>query len=80
MNLAGKLYDSGVHISDITLGYEKGFNKAMEILDNSEKVEIKDISNIEEATKIIKPVIGSKMVHGQENFLAPLIAQACINV
>jgi T-complex protein 1 subunit theta len=80
MNLAGKLYDSGVHISDITLGYEKGFNKAMEILDNAEKVEIKDISNIEEATKIIKPVIGSKMVHGQENFLAPLIAQACINV
>ena len=80
MNLAGKLYDSGVHISDITIGYEKGFNKALEILDNVEKVEIKDVSNIEEATKIIKPVIGSKMVHGQESFLAPLIAQACINV
>ena len=80
LNLAGELINNGVHLSDIVLGYEKGFNKSMEILDKIPEYKIEDISKLEEATKIIKPVIGSKMVHGQESFLAPLIAQACINV
>jgi len=80
LNLAGELINSGVHLSDITLGYEKGFNKALEVIDKAPQYKIDDISKIEEATKIIKPVIGSKMVHGQEGFLAPIVAQACINV
>ena len=80
LNLAGELINNGVHLSDITLGYEKGFNKALEVIDKAPQYKIEDISKIEEATKIIKPVIGSKMVHGQEAFLAPLVAQACINV
>jgi T-complex protein 1 subunit theta len=80
LNLAGELINNGVHLSDITLGYEKGFNKALEVIDKAPQYKIEDISKIEEATKIIKPVIGSKMVHGQEGFLAPIVAQACINV
>jgi len=52
----------------------------MEIIDSAPQYKVEDVSKLEEATKIIKPVIGSKMVHGQEAFLAPLVAQACINV
>ena len=80
MNYAGKLVSEGLHVADVTEGYEKAFNKAMELLDKAETYKINDVKNIEEATKIIKPVIGSKLVHGQESFLAPLIAEACINV
>ena len=80
MNYAGKLISEGLHVPDVTEGYEKAFNKAMELLDKAETYKISDVKNLEEATKIIKPVIGSKLVHGQESFLAPLIAQACINV
>ena len=80
LNLAGELINNGVHLSDIVLGYEKGFNRTMEIIDSAPQYKIEDVSKLEEATKIIKPVIGSKMVHGQEAFLAPLVAQACINV
>ena len=80
LNLAGELINNGVHLSDIVLGYEKGFNRTMEIIDSAPQYKIEDVSKLEEATKIIKPVIGSKMVHGQETFLAPLVAQACINV
>ena len=80
MNYAGKLISEGLHVADVSEGYEKAFNKTMELLDKAEKFKINDVKNLEEATKIIKPVIGSKLVHGQESFLAPLIAQACINV
>ena len=80
MNYAGKLVSEGLHVADVSEGYEKAFNKAMELLDKAETYKIKDVKNLEEATKIIKPVIGSKLVHGQESFLAPLIADACINV
>ena len=52
----------------------------MELLDKAETYKVNDLTNLEEVTKFIKPVIGSKLVHGQEDFLAPLVAQACINV
>ena len=80
MNYAGKLVSEGLHVADVTEGYEKAFNKSMELLDKVETYKVNDVKNLEEATKIIKPVIGSKLVHGQESFLAPLIAEACINV
>ena len=80
LNLAGKLINDGVHISDISIGFEKAFNKSLELIDSAPKYTVSDVTNLEEATKIIKPVIGSKLVHGQESFLAPIIAEACINV
>ena len=80
MHYAGKLVSEGLHVADVTEGYEKAFNKSMELLDKVETYKVNDVKNLEEATKIIKPVIGSKLVHGQESFLAPLIAEACINV
>ena len=80
MKYAAKLITEGLKVADVSEGYEKAYNKAMELLDKAEKHKVKDVNNLEEVTKFIKPVIGSKLVHGQEDFLAPLVAQACINV
>jgi T-complex protein 1 subunit theta len=80
LNHAGELIVSGVHLSDIIVGYEKAFNKTLEYLDEAPTYEVTDLTDVTKVTSVIKPAIGSKMVHGQEKFLAPLIAQACINV
>ena len=80
MKYASKLVTEGLEIATVSEGYEKAFNKTMELLDKAETYKVNDVNNLEEVTKFIKPVIGSKLVHGQEEFLAPLVAQACINV
>ena len=64
MNYAGKLVSEGLHVADVSEGYEKEFNKTMELLDKAETYKINEVNNLEEATKIIKPVIGSKLVYG----------------
>ena len=80
MKYAEKLVTEGLEVADVSEGYEKAFNKTMELLDKAETNKVNDLNSLEEVTKFIKPVIGSKLVHGQEEFLAPLVAQACINV
>ncbi len=71
---------SGLHPSEILKGYEKAYEKCISLLEEANKYNVSDISNIEEVSKVIKSVIGSKVSYGQEMILAPLIAQACINV
>ena len=80
MKYAAKLISEGLDVASVSEGYEKAYNKTMELLDKAETYKVSDLNNVEEVTKIIKPVIGSKLVHGQEEFLAPLVAQACVNV
>jgi T-complex protein 1 subunit theta len=80
MKYAAKLISEGLEVADVSEGYEKAYNKTMELLEKAETYKINDVTNLDEVTKFIKPVIGSKLVHGQEEFLAPLVAQACINV
>jgi T-complex protein 1 subunit theta len=40
---------------------------------------VKDVRNIDELQKALKSTIAAKL-WGQEDFLAPLVAQACLNV
>jgi T-complex protein 1 subunit theta len=80
LNLASQLIKSGVHPSDILVGYEKAMKKCIELMDQAPKYQITDLRDVHEVSKILKPIIGSKMLHTQENILSPLIAQACINV
>ncbi len=80
MNLAGELIKSGLHPSEVHKGYEKAFEKCMSLLEEAQKYNVSDITSVEEVSKVIKSVIGSKLSYGQEMILAPLIAQACVNV
>lgn len=79
LNQAASLIKSGLPQSDILAGYKKAWNKTLELLDNAPKYTLSDLRSLEEVTKIIKPIVGSKLLLNQENILAPLIAQACIN-
>jgi T-complex protein 1 subunit theta len=80
LNLAGQLIKAGNHPSDVLIGYEKAWNKTLELLEEAPKYTVSDLRNHEEVTKIIKSAIGSKTLQSQEQILSSLIAQACINV
>ncbi|MCQ2820920.1 MAG: T-complex protein 1 subunit theta [archaeon] len=79
LNLAGDMISGGLHLSDIILGYEEGFKKAMELFETIPKEDKSDIKDVQTVTKLIEPVIKTKLVHEQEKILAPLIAEACIS-
>lgn len=78
LNSAEELIKSGVHITDIISGYEKGLIKAFQLLESSKIYEVSNIRSVEEVSKIIRPVIMTKVVRGQEDFLSSIIADACI--
>lgn len=77
MQQAENLIKDGLHPSDILTGYEKASKKCLEILQTLVCHKINDIRNTEEITKVMKAVVSSKH-YGNENTLAPLVAQACI--
>lgn len=79
LSLAAEMIEGGLHLSDIVVGYENAFNKTMELFDKIPTVDKSDIKDIETVTKVIEPVIKTKLVHEQEKILAPLIAEACVS-
>ncbi|KAG8190220.1 hypothetical protein JTE90_011941 [Oedothorax gibbosus] len=76
---AEELLKMGLAPSEIIQGYELALEKTLEILPNLMCTEIKDVSNEEEAVKGIRTALMSK-AYGTEDFLARLIAKACILV
>lgn len=69
----------GLHIPDILLGYKKAGAKALQVLETLAVQTVSDIRNLDEVTKAVGATIGSKVL-GMEDFLAPLISEACISV
>ncbi len=80
LNQAAELIKNGLHPSEILVGYEKGWKKCLSLIEDAPRFKVSDVKNIEEITKIIRPVIGSKLLHGHDSILAPMIAEACISV
>ena len=80
LNQAAELIKNGLHPSEILVGYEKAWKECYEMFDKAPQQVVEDLKTIEEAVKIIKPTIGSKLLHGHCDILAPLIAEACISV
>ena len=80
LNQAAELIKNGLHPSEILIGYEKGWKKCLSLIEDSPRFKVSDMKNLEEVSKIIRPVIGSKLLHGQDLILGPLIAEACISV
>ena len=68
----------GLHPSEIIIGYEKASKKALTLLEGLTAYESKTIRNQEELTMLVKTTVASKQF-GQEDFLAGLIAEACIH-
>jgi T-complex protein 1 subunit theta len=68
----------GLPISQITLGYEMGCKKAIELLEKELEVfKVKDISNQEEIKKAIKSSLTAKYL-GNEDLFCNLVSEACL--
>ncbi|KAK3006735.1 hypothetical protein RJ639_016086 [Escallonia herrerae] len=78
---AEELIRMGLHPSEIIIGYTKAINKTIELLEESieEGSEQMDVKNKDEVISRMRSAVASKQF-GQEDFLCPLIADACIQV
>jgi T-complex protein 1 subunit theta len=76
---AEALIHNGLHPADILSGFEKATKKALETLEGMTVKTIDDPRNMEQVTTALKSIISAKQF-GYEDLLAPLIAQACIQI
>eukprot|EP00128_Syssomonas_multiformis_P013362 Colp12_sorted_trinity150504_noHs@28223 len=76
---ADHLLRMGLHPSEIVTGYEKAAAKALEILEELVCYTASNITSLSEVVKCIKTAVAAKQ-YGQEDFLANLIAQACVQI
>lgn len=76
---ARDLLRMGVHPSDVVLGFKQATAKAMALLDERVVHTVEDPRNADQLALPLKSVIASKQ-YGFEDFLAPLVAKACIAV
>jgi len=79
LNSAEELLKMGLSPAEVIEGYDMACKKALEILPELVSYTMKDLRDLKEVTRIIKPVICSKQ-YGNEDFLAELIAKACLSV
>ncbi|XP_059912841.1 T-complex protein 1 subunit theta isoform X2 [Gadus macrocephalus] len=79
MELAEELLRMGLSVSEVIEGYEIACHKALEMLPDCVCTSAKNLHDITEATALIRPAVMSKQ-YGNEDFLANLIAQACVSI
>ncbi|XP_064158023.1 T-complex protein 1 subunit theta isoform X1 [Anguilla rostrata] len=76
---AEDLLRMGLSVSEVIEGYEMACRKALEILPECVCSSAKDLRDVDEATAMIRTAVMSKQ-HGHEDFLAHVIAQACVSI
>lgn len=79
LEAAEELLRLGVTTSDITEGYEKALDKALEILPTLVCLEVKDYRNQQQVREAMKASIMSKQF-GNEDFITDLITKACVSI
>uniref|UniRef100_A0A336MKM4 T-complex protein 1 subunit theta n=1 Tax=Culicoides sonorensis TaxID=179676 RepID=A0A336MKM4_CULSO len=79
LEAAEDLLRLGVTVTDICDGYEKALEKALELLPTLVCHEIKDYRDIEKVKEGLRTAVMSKQL-GHEDFLADLIAKACVSI
>eukprot|EP01103_Thecamoeba_quadrilineata_P012180 TRINITY_DN3077_c0_g1_i1.p1 TRINITY_DN3077_c0_g1~~TRINITY_DN3077_c0_g1_i1.p1 ORF type:complete len:415 (+),score=84.59 TRINITY_DN3077_c0_g1_i1:144-1247(+) len=76
---AESLIRTGLHPSEVISGFNKAGQKAFEILEELVIEKCDDVFDVDAVTKYLKTAISSKQF-GWEEILAPLVAQACIQI
>lgn len=79
LSQAESLITSGLPTTNIISGYSKALERALELLEEWGDHTCKDVTDVAEVTKHLKTVVSSKQ-YGYEEFLTPMIAQACIQI
>uniref|UniRef100_A0A665XCK9 T-complex protein 1 subunit theta n=1 Tax=Echeneis naucrates TaxID=173247 RepID=A0A665XCK9_ECHNA len=79
LELAEELLRMGLSVSEVIDGYEMACRKTLEILPECVCSSAKNLHDVKEATSLIRTSVMSKQ-YGSEDFLASLIAQACVSI
>uniref|UniRef100_A0AAX7TEL3 T-complex protein 1 subunit theta n=1 Tax=Astatotilapia calliptera TaxID=8154 RepID=A0AAX7TEL3_ASTCA len=79
LELAEELLRMGLSVSEVIEGYEKACKKTLEILSDCVCSSAKNLHDINEAKSLIRTAVMSKQ-YGNEDFLANLIAEACVSI
>jgi T-complex protein 1 subunit theta len=73
------LFQLGLHPNDVITGFNDACEKALTSLGDLECYRLKNFKDVDEVAKCLKTSIGSKQ-YGYEDFLARLVARACVDV
>jgi len=76
---AEELLRMGLSVIEVSAGYDMALKKAHQILEELVIDRVKDIHDKEEVKKVIRTAVMSKQ-YGNEDFIASLIVDACIQV
>lgn len=76
LKLAEDLLKDGLHTAEIVSGYQRAYDKALEILPTLVVNQVSDVRDKQEMVNAIKSVIGTKH-YGYEDFLGELVVSAC---
>eukprot|EP01097_Dermamoeba_algensis_P009828 TRINITY_DN706_c0_g1_i11.p1 TRINITY_DN706_c0_g1~~TRINITY_DN706_c0_g1_i11.p1 ORF type:complete len:538 (+),score=114.03 TRINITY_DN706_c0_g1_i11:38-1615(+) len=76
---AESLIRMNLHPNDIITGFKKASQKALEIVEELSVLKVDDVRDEAKVSNALKTAVSSKQI-GLEDFLAPLIAKACIQV
>uniref|UniRef100_H2Z8D0 T-complex protein 1 subunit theta n=1 Tax=Ciona savignyi TaxID=51511 RepID=H2Z8D0_CIOSA len=79
LGLAEELLRMGLSVPEISEGFEAACDKAIELLPDLVCNTVSDLRSVETVTKALKTSIASKQ-YGNEDFLAGLIAEACVGI
>ena len=79
LNNAEDLLKQGIHASDVVRGYEIAIDGVVEELKKQSCFQVTDPRNKNQLETVLRTVLGTKQ-YGQENFLAKLVAEACISI
>ncbi|DBA04800.1 TPA: hypothetical protein N0F65_004437 [Lagenidium giganteum] len=76
---AASLLRTGLHTSEIVTGYQKAYDKCVEILESLESVQIADLRDQKQLENAVRTSMAAKQ-YSYQDLLASLVAEACINV
>ena len=79
LNNAEELLKQGIHASDVVRGYEIAIDGLVEELKKQPCLQVTDPRNRSQLELVLRSVLGTKQ-YGQEDFLAKLVAEACISI
>lgn len=77
LKLAEDLLKDGLHTAEIVSGYQRAYEKTLEILPELVVGEVQNVRDPAELTKYIRTVLGTKQ-YGYEDFLTELAVGACL--
>lgn len=77
MKLAEDLLKNGVHTAEIVTGYQRAYERALEIFPTLVIKSVAAVRDVQELEAAIKPVLSTKQ-YGFEDLLSKLVVEACL--